>query len=97
MNSFEQYREAFLEGFYFSLSDDRLDHNTPLVDYGNIQSIGYYDGYCHGNKGLSLGRKKIITSLLEDVINQSYISAFSLHKNYEDKYVWYKNGFVMGG
>lgn len=96
MGNFEQYHESFLEGFYFSINDDFLDNKVPKIDYSDIKSIGYYDGYQHGSKGLSVGRKSIVANLLEDVINQKYTSACKLHKNYEDKYVWYKSGFVSG-
>ena len=96
MNSFYLYRESFLEGFYFSLSEERMNSSVPNVDYKDMQSIGYYDGYSHGSSRLSFGKKNIVCSLLEDTINKKYVNALVLFKNYIYKYDTYKSGFETG-
>jgi len=92
------YNEAFRKGYgYVLYGSDKDKRVEPTVDYSDLSSIGYYDGYQYGeyceltSQTMSISGEHLIA-----VISKAFSRAIDKYRETEDKYAIYKTGFIDG-
>jgi hypothetical protein len=97
MYGFNEYTNAFKKGLNYVLYSDYEKRVEPTLDKGNIESIGFNDGYIYGEycertgQTMSISQEQLIA-----VINKAYSRAIDTYREYENKYIRYKSGFYEG-
>lgn len=98
MFGFSEYYNGFMKGYQYVLYGSEKDNREePIIDYGNLESIGYFDGY---NQGiyceLTSQTKYVNHENLIAIIHKAYDRAIDTYREYEGKYIQYKSGFMYG-
>lgn len=98
MFGIKEFTQAFKKGLNYVLYDSEIETRVePILDKGNLESIGYYDGYQYGEylemtgQTMSVSQEQLIA-----VIDKYHTKALDTYRNNEDRYVRYKSGFVDG-
>lgn len=92
-----EYAEAFKKGRNYVIFESEPEERTfPILDKGDLKSIGYYDGYQYGeylemtSQTMSISDEQLIA-----VISKAYWRAIDDYHE-EIEYLPYKNGFLSG-
>lgn len=98
MLDFLKYSEAFIKGYrYYLYESNENNRIEPSLDKTNMESIGYYNGYCYGEYcEMTCQTMSINSGQLTAEIDKTHTKSLNMHKEYMDLYVRYKTGFIDG-
>lgn len=83
MLGLEEYAEAFKRGLNYVLYGSNQNREIPTVDNGNLESLGYHDGYVYGEycemtgQAMSISQEQLIA-----VIDKSHSRALNIYNTY---------------
>lgn len=97
MFGFNEYSNGFMKGYQYYLYGVDDVKKEPVVDYGSLSSIGYYDGYNHAVYCERTFQETYVNhENMIAVVHKAYDRAIDKYRDYENKYTLYKDGFIRG-
>ena len=98
---FINYQNAFRKGYNYVLyGSEEDDRKTPTVNFNDLESIGYCNGFQYGEYcEITSQTMSISDTQLIAIIDKSFSRALEQRDSYikrENQYVIYKTAFVSG-